>query len=98
MKERSRLIKSILPFAMAVLIAFCVELAFGAKSLAVPKTEKHFSAAALSVVPDPTEGRERYQINADVLTPVNGTVRRTFEDPVWLLLPLDNSFYNHILV
>ena len=98
MKTHIHPMKIIFPLVLAVVIALAGELLLGGKSLLYPAVEKSAPAGELAEVPDPTEGRDRYQINADILIPVNGTVRQSYEDPAFLMLSMDNAYINHMVV
>ena len=88
--------KLIIAFALAVVAAVLLELIFNAKSLVNPKVSFASPVSALEELPDPTGGRERYQPSAEAYTPVSGSGRHEYADPVYLKLPLDNSYVNHV--
>lgn len=96
--NKKAIIRIILLTAGILLAAVLIELIMDARAIISPKITAAFEAAALEEVPDPTGGRERYQHNADVVTPVSGTARQSYEDPVYLRAPLDNAYYNRLVL
>ncbi|MBQ7506419.1 MAG: DUF2142 domain-containing protein [Lachnospiraceae bacterium] len=83
---------------LAVAASVIVECAFGFRSLISPKVSTQACVSDLEELPDPTGGRERYLANPEALTPVSGTGRNTYADPVYLKLPLENAYINHVSV
>lgn len=77
------------------LLATSLELILETPSLVRPKVMQTFEAGKLEKVTNPVEGRELYHLNADLVEPVRGTERQTYEDPVWIQVPLDGAYYNH---
>ena len=97
MKKKSFL-RTIILIAGVLLAAVLIELILDAGAIVSPKVTAQFEAATLEEVPDPTGGRERYQHNADVVTPVSGTTRQSYVEPVYLRVPLDNAYYDRLVL
>lgn len=94
--NKKAIIRIILVTAGILFAAVLMELIMDARAIISPKVTAQFESATLEEVPDPTGGRERYQNNADVLTPVSGSTRQTYEEPVYLRVPLDNAYYDRL--
>ncbi len=88
----------IIAIVIAVAAAGIVEVLMNARSLVSPRVSFETAVIDMEELPDPTGGRERYQSGAESYTPVSGTARPVYEDPVYLKFPLDNSYVNHVYV
>lgn len=92
------IIRIILLMAGIFFAALLIELIMDARAIISPKVTEQFEAAALEEVQDPTSGRERFQHHGEVVTPVSGTMRQSYEEPVYLKVPLDNAYYDRLVL
>lgn len=75
-----------------------VELCFQAKSIINSKHHYEYALSEMEEVPNPVEGREVYQNNSEAVTPVGGSTRQSYEDPVFYKINLNAEYYNMLYV